>query len=239
MPAQASPHRSIKILLAFLLLLALAIGATGYYYLERQLVDARRAARQELSAIIVMKAAEIESWLQERRGDVQVVLQNPAVQASARRILTGDGDPRDQRELRAWLAGLQGHQGYEQVVLYDAQGSPRLGAPWPPATPDRQGLEAALQDQGTSFTDLHLVPNLDPERPQAIRMAFWVPVAAGPEGQGPPLGALQLLINPERFLFPLIRSWPTPAPAPSWCWRGARARRWWCSTRRATARARP
>ncbi len=210
-PGPSPASSSLKASLAGLLLLSAAIGATGYFYLEHQLAEARRTALADLAAVIDLKAGQIAAWLRERRGDALVALDNPMVQERARRLLAGESDPRLAEDLRPWLQGLQRHYAYLQVALFDAQGRPRLGAPWPLPLTDHQGLDEALGGQGVVFTDLHRQALPGREQQGKITLGLWVPVGAGPGTRA--LGALQLLIDPEEFLYPLLRAWPTPSPS--------------------------
>ncbi|MBI5521598.1 MAG: PAS domain S-box protein [Desulfarculus sp.] len=211
MSAQATPTRTPKMPLAALAVLALAIALTGYFYLQYQLAGARRAARQEIMAIAGLKVSQITAWLGERRGNAGAIVRNPIMRGQVRNFMGGGGEPGLGEELRAWLEGMRLRYGYEQLAFYDASGNPRLGAPWPLPTLDTEGLAEALVAPDVIFTDLHQVGLPGGEGHPPARLTLWAPIPGGP-GQ-PALGAMQLLVDPQAILFPMVRGWPTPSPS--------------------------
>src|ERR1035438_8173650 len=93
----------------------------------------------------------------------------------------------------------------------DARGSVRLAIPEGSGAGACQGdLPAALAARSVVTTDLHRDRSVPPGQGSTISMSIWVPIAAKPEENAPAAGAFLLEIDPYRFLYPLIQSWPSP-----------------------------
>jgi PAS domain S-box-containing protein len=213
-PAQP-PHLSWLLggeTVVFLALVAAAMGG-GYHYFQQQFAGARSAVDKELLAIGDLKAGQIADWYQERQRDAIFHFQNPTFQALARTVLAGAATATEKQDMLAWMEETRSTGDYRRVVLCGAQGSARLAAPEGSGSTACEGdLPAALTARGIVTTDLHQESNVRPGQRNAVSMGIWVPIAAKPEGNMSAAGALMLEIDPYRFLYPLIQSWPTPSP---------------------------
>jgi PAS domain S-box-containing protein len=198
---------------AAILLLTLAFGATGFFYLEHQLASSRKTAQDELWAIATLKVDQIAAWHEERLADARVIFDNAMAQAHAQHFLTGAArQPRDQADLQSWFESLANNTGYSLVALYDAQG---MALVWTPSrlasldAEDRQVFQTALHARGIVETDLHLHQEHGEAAGSEIHYAIWVPIGIKAKAGEPADGALLLQMDPNTFLYPLIRSWPT------------------------------
>ena len=194
----------------FLSLVAATIGG-GFYHFRQQAAAAGAAAERELLAIGDLKAGQIAGWYQERQNDADFHLGNPVFQRSARALLAGTAAAAESRDLLAWLQEARVMGDYRRVVLCDARGMARLAVPEGSGACDGD-LAAALAARSVVTTDLHLDSSVPQGQRSAVSMNIWVPIAAEPGGVAPAVGALMLEIDPYRFLYPLIQSWPTPSP---------------------------
>ena len=75
--AASRPRWSMRGPLALFLLLVVAIGIVGSFYIEQQYVDAHQTVDREVSTIADMKAAQIANWWRERRSDAEVIFRQP------------------------------------------------------------------------------------------------------------------------------------------------------------------
>ncbi|MGD0774931.1 MAG: PAS domain S-box protein, partial [Candidatus Solibacter sp.] len=188
--------------------MAAALGG-GSYYFSRQIAAARGAAEKELLAIGGLKAGQIANWYQERQSDARFHFQNTVFQEHARALLAAE-----RRNLLAWMEQTRIMDNYRRVVLCDARGSVRLAAPEGSGAGACQGdMAAALAARSVVTTDLHRDGNVPPGRRSTVSMSIWIPIAAKPGENAPAAGALLLEIDPYRFLYPLIQSWPSPSPS--------------------------
>jgi PAS domain S-box-containing protein len=187
------------ILMASLTLGALAmIGAVWWYYL-RQRAAVEADAEHELAAIAAMKSAQIENWRAERIGDGGLLAASP-IMRTARRILAGATvSSTDRADVLAVFQALERQFLYSGAALVDLQGTVRIASTVNAGDfPLFQAVAQAAQRAGkVTLSDLYR------ERPPSgpVRMAVGIPVANS--------GAIVLCIDPSRFLYPYIASWPT------------------------------
>ena len=96
---------------------------------------------------------------------------------------------------------------YDRVYLLDAHGVERIPSsnlPAPVPTHLNQDLAPALKASQITFLDFHRdTPN------GPIHLALLVPILANQDQQ--PLGLLVMQIDPQVYLYPLLRLWPVPS----------------------------
>jgi PAS domain S-box-containing protein len=174
------------------------IAAVWWYYL-RQRAAVEENAAHELAAIVAMKSTQIENWRAERIGDGFLLAASPTMR-TARRILEGAAvSEADRAGFMSVLQALERHHLYSGAALVDRQGVVRIGSGINQGdSPRFQAAAEAAQRAGTvTLSDLYR----EGFSSGPVRMAVSVPVAN--------LGAIVLLIDPSRFLYPYIASWPT------------------------------
>ena len=206
-------------LLAFAAALVVVITVLGYLYFESRRAELQQRISQELAAIADLKVGQIAHWREERLANARVAMQTPLF---ARNVAAFFADPTSEAGRAAilgWFSALRRNYGYEEIALFDAQGNPRLGLPPTADTSDpqlRALLETVPQASDVLISDLHrgstgeiyidlIVPLRDTPAPSADARAG--------EAQTPPatIGVVVFRVDPRRFLYPLIQSWPTPS----------------------------
>ena len=206
MPRQSSSKKSYWVSAWVLLFFSVAIGIAGYLSYNHQKQLFRQHQWDELSAIADSKVREIVTWRKERIGDGAALFNNPVVATHFQRFLQ-TFDPLLEQEIRNWLGTLKEHFQYESILFLDGRGSIRLSVPPGQsaigATTKDLALEA-LKKKEIIFSDLYRS-----ERTGAIRQSLCIPVFRSSEKDTLPVGVIILRIDPYRYLFPLIQSWPT------------------------------
>jgi signal transduction histidine kinase len=213
-PYPSPSRRFARAPLAAFLFLLVAIGTAGFFYLKRQLSESRQAVQEQLSAIADLKVSQIAYWYRERTVDAEVIFNVPMIQAHARDLLAGSADARTRQDLLAWMESVQQLHGYRLLALYNAQGSPQLSVPSNVSVLNvwhDQDFQAALRAKGILKTDLHRHQDATQAERQRIHLSLSIPIGVKPEAAAPAEGVWLLEIDPYQFLFPLIRSWPTPS----------------------------
>ena len=202
--------RSARTAAAFSVVLSLAvlvIVAGAHVYLRAYRADFRTGAERSLSAMADLKASEIARWRLERVGDAEVLSHNEAFAALVRAFLGDGGNADARRQLRDWMESVRSRYGYEQVSLLDVEGLELLpasdAAPFLSGLYTREVSEAAASGE-VSFGALHRRPGDGAER-----IGLLAPVI-DPETPGRRLAVVYLSIDPEAYLFPLVRRWPEP-----------------------------
>ncbi len=200
--------------IAVILIFAVAIGATGFFYLEHQLTGGRKKAQEELAAIAKLKALQITAWHNERLADARIILDNAMAQEHVRQFLSGSTPDQARADLMSWFESLRNNSEYTLVALYDHQGSARMWVPaaLPALDPeDREALQAASRAEEVVETDLHLHQGENGARGPEVHYNFLVPIRAKAGSAELADGVLLLQVNVDKFLYPLMDSWPTPS----------------------------
>jgi PAS domain S-box-containing protein len=188
--------------------LAAGIGGAGYAYYRNQRAYLQQEAESNLSAIADLKASQLAAWRAERAGDAGMIRRNEILARTVAQLLRGGGSSRAIRaEVLNWLVALQEQYGYGNVLLLDARGVLRLAA-----TPgvERLGGQTqvlagqAIRTRQVIFGDLERG-----EASQAVHLDVFAPLVVAEEC----VGLVVLRVDPERFLYPLIRRWPTSSPS--------------------------
>ncbi|MBR9981064.1 MAG: PAS domain-containing protein, partial [Desulfatitalea sp.] len=195
-------------LIAAVLILAMVIISTGYLYFRKHIADHRQEMASHLSAVAELKVAELVRWRSERLGDGSMYFRNPDFSVLVRLFLDRGGQDAPDRRVATWLEKVRDAYGYDRVFFVDRVGTLRYSVPdsdEPPGHFLLDQLATLLSADAVQLSGLH---PLYPGGP--VRMAVAVPVA-DPDPAAPPLGLLVLRIDPEAYLFPFLRRWPTPS----------------------------
>ncbi len=200
-------------LLALGLLFVVGIGGGGWFYFQHQQAAARRDAQETLAAIADLKTGQIAGWMQERHNDAEMNINNP----QAQQFLTAPDNAVAREEALQWMSTLQRVNDYHAVMLLDAHGTVRLAVPTDASSPDSpcaERVQAALRARDVVFMDLHL-----DQSSQSVHMSFLIPIGIKPQANeqanstsSPQAdGVLVFVIDPSKFLYPLVQSWPMPS----------------------------
>ncbi|MGE4529430.1 MAG: PAS domain S-box protein, partial [Rhodospirillaceae bacterium] len=197
-----------------LALVLILIGFGGWRYLQEQETRTRREAEDNLRAIAVLKVVEIHEWLRNRLSDAQVLASNPTINRVMRVwAMTGP-------EVRAtWSNGplaavqerlllMQEAYQYNDIRLVDGENRVIVGIkPRRSDTEDAGTAEALSRARATgapAFGDFNLSASARPVIDVAVPLFAY---EEDPELRAAKL-ALVLEIDPDTYLYPLLRRWP-------------------------------
>lgn len=204
----AENKRSVIVLGAVFVLLAVGIMTVGYRYYWNYEAQYRAQVEDQLSAIADLKVGELSQYRQERLGDAAILFENTAFSEEVARFLADPQDVAAQRVVQTWLDKYQVYGQYDQAQLLDVQGVTRLSVPanvLPASAVIVEHIAAVLQSRQVEFVDFYRSAP-DPQ----VYLALLIPVLDEQAGQGV-IGILELRINPARYLYPFIQRWPTPS----------------------------
>ena len=185
----------------------LALVAGGVWIYRVQTEGVRAEVERELSAIALLKAAQITDWYNDQLADGTSLMRHPYLIDAIERFLAAPGGDNRRELLRRW-AFLAEQHGLSDIRLVDGEGRERLRLG--PATEDhapRLGpfVQRALAERNPVFIDLH------PDAGRMPHSTIVVPLhAAAGQGQRA-LGCLLLLSDASAFLFPQLQQWPIPS----------------------------
>ncbi len=176
-------------------------GGLWLYRVERRQVQTEAASR--LAAIGRLKADSIATWRSERIADASSLTESPLSADALRAALhAGAADA----ALAAHLRVAHHTEGCADILLTDAEGEPVASAAGVAGmgVEARHAVRSALHERLPVLTDLYLDPRLGAVRLDAVAPLF-------DPHTGVPLGAVVFANQADSFLYPMIRSWPTPS----------------------------
>lgn len=194
----ARPSRAVPV--ALFLVLASLILAAGYEYHHHQRRVVRNEVSGRLAAIAELKVNQIAEWRRERIENGLIAARNPfVVEAVARHLRFPT--PASEKPIRQWLATLASLYDYRTVLLLDVSGHPRLAA----------GMDGMRLSSETSAETVRVLRKgevalsdfLFSREILAPHLNLYVPLQGA--------GVLVCRVDPQRFLYPLIRVWPVPS----------------------------
>ena len=186
-----------------LVLLLGTVPLLGYSIIHLHGPSMELGAQQNLLSVAQLKAKQIENWLDERRGDGLVFVENAMfTERVAQWRQTNDREIRGIIEAR--LRSVQhayGEQGFAYLNLVSPEGEFLLGnvqhkIPHPQTL---QTLEQSLERRAILYSDIYA--NDD----GAMQLDFIVPLFR-PSGEA--VAAVIMHVDPEHFVFPAITTWP-------------------------------
>lgn len=198
---------SYLLILAFVLLAAgiITTGSLSYQNYENQY---RVEVERQLSAIADLKVGELLQWRKERLGNAAVFYGNEAFSSLVHRYFNNPNDPEARRQLWIWLSKVQFRYSYKRLLLLDTRGALRMSVPdlnEPVASGILQRAAIVMHSEQTDFQDFYR-----DELDQRIYLTIMVPIPRKETGSQMQ-GVLVLRIDPETYLYPFIRYWPTPS----------------------------
>jgi PAS domain S-box-containing protein len=206
----SNQHESWKFPLYLILvffILSIGILTTGYLYYKNQKNYITKEKQQELAAIIALKIDQIISWRQERIDYASTIMDDPFLALRVRDFLRGRTKPLLKKQIIERFTALASLQ-YQSLTLIDPQGNVRLSVP-----PSTQGqtpyvkslASQAMQAQKVVFSDLYLDENAK------VVLSVLTPLLVIEGKAKVTIGVILIRIEPYQFLYPLIKSWPTPS----------------------------
>jgi PAS domain S-box-containing protein len=217
-PPGASRYRWILAAILILACVTLITGSLAYYRREQE--DILRSAEEELGTIADLKISRLIGWRRERERDANFFFRSFLMAGQFRDYLLNPGNRTAGDQIAARLAWLIGTEDYDRILLLDAELRVRLALPpvgFPLQGEDRKLAAAALRARQVLFSDLHRSAENG-----NIHLNMAVPIPAstlpvpntGPAAAFPsaaPGGILLFQHSADKFLFPLLQSWPTPS----------------------------
>jgi len=196
------------ILLLIFIFMSAGILVAGHLFYSNYQKYHRAQVEHQLSAIADLKAGELMQWRKERIGDANLLFRNPAFSNLVQSYIEHPENVEASEQLRTWLYHYLQYGQYEKIMLLDVQGAARIVIPdTAEPIPHHIPRDASNALQSGKLTVLDLERDEDTAQPH---MVILIPVFEEKD-DNVPLGVVALLIDPYRYLYPLISSWPTPS----------------------------
>ena len=167
----------------------------------------RQGVELQLLAVSELKTRELSQWRIERLGD-GAIAQSTLINSAVRRQLETTSNIPVQAELQDWFNRLlhYSHYGYDRGFLLDAQGMTRMSIPV-----NSEPITTALKNSALTAMLTNQVMLQDffrDEYDQKVYLALLIPILDKQNGEHP-LGVIVLRIDPNAYLYPFIKQWPT------------------------------
>ena len=203
-----SPNTSLKLNRFSLLLLALLVLdlLVGVWLFQEQQRDQRHLVEEQLQAISTLKVQGIVDWRQGLLDQAALLSESPFFAQGVQRYLS-DYQLDNAQALLQRLRSMTSHYHYPGVLLVDQDR--RLTVSFGDAASisgngDLFGLSGqAMETRQPLLGDLFQAPGTD-----RAYIAVAAPLFADGRSDGQLLGAIVIIADPQRFLYPLIDSWP-------------------------------
>ena len=163
--------------------------------------------QQELAAIISLKIDQIIYWRQERIDFAGTLMNDPFIALRVRDFIKGRTNKALKAQLTERLASLVSYD-YQSLALIDPEGTIRLGVPTsgPGLSPYLKSLAMqAMREKKVVFSDLYR------DEDSKVMLSVLTPLLVVHGKEKVIVGVILLRIEPYQFLYPLIKSWPTPS----------------------------
>lgn len=182
----------------------------GIMNLKIQRTNLIRLTAERLESISKYKTNEISNWIRERRGDAGYVSKAGNFQALVNRFL----DHPEAKEIRLnifnHIEPLSRQYGYEDVLLVDSTGKIYISLTQSGESISTEGkkiLQHSFRSWNTRFSSFYYC-----RYHHKIHIDFYSPVLNNVADSTKIRAMLLLRVDPSRFIYPLIQSWPVQSP---------------------------
>ena len=199
---QAHARRHFKPLIALLMVAAILLVAGDLVFVS--LRDAiKNEQKEQIAAIGKLKVNQIEDWLDDRYSDIKTLSVDSYFSRDVGDWLNSGARNSGQREriVQRLEAFISAHH-YHSIALYDQQGRfmLRVGSYVGHEESMTEYARRAMLAGRVTFIDLHR----HEDKGLPVGLGFMGPLSL----KGLSVGAIYFSEDPERYLFPLIESWP-------------------------------
>jgi diguanylate cyclase (GGDEF)-like protein/PAS domain S-box-containing protein len=186
-------------------LVALVVLIGGGWFYSEQKQSIRKEIEVQLTSILRSKMNQIAAWREKQIRDA-VLLSKSSFFVRETTGLLAHPKAEGTKQLRDFLRLSQSDYDYKDIILVDPKGQVRLHLSESLERfhlEDKVALAAALRERKPVFIDLHIS-----EEKTKVDLGVVVPLFAGNGYVKQPIGAVIMIIDASKFLYPLIQSWP-------------------------------
>ncbi|MFZ4857768.1 MAG: response regulator [Desulfuromonadaceae bacterium] len=183
------------------------VGMAGYGYFNNTRENIIAEKTEELNTLANLKASQLTLWREERLNDGASIRSNPIIASRLGDYLNGSASPKVLDEFKVWMEGLRTCYDYHSAALYRSDGTLLVSAINNVKDLDllaRQLIAETVRKPDVSFSDFHRDAD-DGD----IHLNLVVPIGHTVGKQFTTVAVLVLDIDPNQFLYPQIKLWPT------------------------------
>ncbi|MDD4309160.1 MAG: cache domain-containing protein, partial [Candidatus Cloacimonetes bacterium] len=190
-------------------IVVLSILGSGYLLLEAH--QRKKSIQADLISIADIKATQIANWYNERYEDASQIKETVLLQEMAIEHLSNPGNKSNAEDLKKWALIIKQPNDYTWIALLNKQGEVVLSITEDNKTLSKfhnQYFHEVMSSGKIVMADLHTDLDARGEKASEVFMSFWIPVVAPQASNTKPQGVWLVQIDPTRFLYPLVQSWP-------------------------------
>jgi len=198
------PKRLTFILIAVLLMVPIIIGVSFVIFQTRHI---EQKEYRNLESIAKLKAEQIQNWLNERYGDCQTLYESKGLVPVVEKFIQHPTDTGVAAYMSERLNVMRTAYDYSNVLLLDNHGhllfQTNAAGSMPPPGSDLylQAINSNKILHGDIYRD----------ESNIVQMDWVVPIASDGAQASFPVGAIVLRVDPNQFLYPMVKAWPIPS----------------------------
>jgi two-component system sensor histidine kinase/response regulator len=181
----------------------------GLLFINSQKKSLLREKENELVSVANLKVGQIKQWRREKTGDANLIHDNLSLASQIDIFLNSRDNAVQKQELLRWMKSIIRNYDYLSANIVDVKGKTRLSVPEGDSVIGpllRPLIPLALDSQKIIITDLHRTSLKNP-----IHLDLLIPMVRYSGADSSVVGLVILRIDPEKILYPLVQTWPTPS----------------------------
>ncbi len=187
-------------------IISLLLITAGIWFYSQNSQNIRADKFNELKSIADLKVGQIVQWRLERLGDAQVNSQSPLMRQAVDQWLKNPDDLNLKTSITSILQVIKNEYRYQHLILAGTDSQLLLSSDPSIASLDdneKQMADQAVKSGEPQFGDFYRSTTAD-----QIFLNISAPILSA-DNQA--IAVLLLQVDPEKYLYPLIQSWPTPS----------------------------
>lgn len=208
---QVSNTRNLFLGLAIAVVSISGVGIWSFHWFGEKITQ---NTQENLLAIAKLKANQIEQWISERQADAKIFAFRPSVTTVLQAIESGTKDDNSRwqwQTMQIIAAKMRTEYGYRKISLINRMG--RLV--WQEGQVDNlsEPVKKSFQEklQGFSNADKSEFIDMHWQETSTGKIAVYGVLVPVYNQTNALVGAVYLESDPANYLFPLLKSWPTPS----------------------------
>ena len=199
---------SNRILIALFSLIAISLVLGGMVFYRRQTQSIREDKMQQLKSIAELKVNQLVQWRVERLSDIRANSQDPFLKHAVNLWISQPDNIALGADIETRLRLLMNQKGYDynNVLLTASDGQILFSAD--PLQNEMESETLLLAEQAVSTGEAQIGDFYHCDTTDQIHIDI---AAAMYDENEQVMAVLILRVDPEKYLYPLIQSWPTPS----------------------------
>ena len=199
--------KSTNLLLSVTIILTilLCIGCYALYHNQKKNITIEK--HEELAVVSKLKVDQIVNWRKERLENSRSIYNNQAIIIHINEYIHGVDPYLNYLNITKWIKSILNEPDYSMVLLTDPSGKIIINTN-PAKTITESGkriIEQAILSKEIVFSDELKYNDIN------VNIDLAIPLYLNPENHVGLSGVVYLRIDPEKYLYPMILTWPTPS----------------------------